>query len=79
MTSIHWTLEQVAEFLDISLDETRELVEAGFIHYAHVTDDTEKRYDASAVKDWRRGLGDGGERGAAYVRALLSDGAVQHA
>ena len=78
MASIPWTLEQVAEFLGISVGETRDLVDAGFIHYG-VHADVE-HFDSAAVKEWRDGLGDRGKRGAAFLRALLADGVTtQHA
>jgi len=77
MTSLRWSLDQVADFLGVSIDEVRDLVEAGFLHYEEITD--RKSFDAAAVKDWRRGLDDGGSGGAAYVRELLRTSAVQHA
>jgi hypothetical protein len=80
MASIRWTLEQVADFLGISVGETRELVDAGFIHYGSLAGEDSERFDSAAVKEWREALGDGGHRGAAFLRALLADGVTtQHA
>jgi hypothetical protein len=80
MGAVRWTLEQVADFLGISVGETRELVEAGFIHYARLADADTEQFDADHVKEWRGALGDGGRRGAAFLRALLADGVTtQHA
>ena len=63
-----WGLDDVASFLGISTGEVRDLVESGFLHPEELTD---MSFDAAAVKDWRRGLSDGGTRGAAYVREVL--------
>jgi hypothetical protein len=78
MASIPWTLEQVADYLGISAGETRDLVDAGFIHYGIRADS--EHFDSAAVKEWREGLGDQGRRGSAFLRALLADGVTtQHA
>ena len=63
-----WGLDEVASFLGVSTGEVRDLVESGFLHPEELAD---MAFDAAAVKDWRRGLADGGARGAAYVRELL--------
>jgi hypothetical protein len=78
MGYIPWTLEQVADYLGISVGETRELVDAGFIHFATHAD--AEHFDSEAVKQWRDALADGGKRGAGFLRALLADGVTtQHA
>jgi hypothetical protein len=71
---IQWSVVEVAKHLGISVTEVRELIDAGFLH----CDDVEElRFDAAAVKEWRRGLEDGGERGAAYVREVLAESATR--
>jgi hypothetical protein len=77
MPSVRWNLDEVADFLDVTVGEARDLIEAGYLHYEELND--EKSFDESAVKEWRRAMADGGARGGAYLRELLADGAVQHA
>jgi hypothetical protein len=70
-TSHRWSVDDVAEFLGLAVDEVRDLVNAGFLHPEEIARETS--FDAEAVKAWRRGLDDQGSRGAAYVRELLAN------
>jgi hypothetical protein len=68
-----WSINEVAQHLDVSAREVRDLVAAGYLH----PDDIEAlRFDAAAVKEWRRTLEDDGEGGGDYVREVLRDSAT---
>jgi hypothetical protein len=64
-----WDIEQTAAFLDITTDEVRDLVDLGHLHLDGTS--VQMRLDAGHVRDWRRGLTDGGNGGAAYLRQIL--------
>ena len=80
MGFVSWNLGQVADFLGISVGETRELVDAGYIHYRHLASADAEAFDAAAIKEWRDGLADRGDLGASFLRDLLAQGVTrQHA
>jgi hypothetical protein len=80
MGFVRWTLDQVAEYLGLTIGETRELANAGYIHYARLAGADAEYFDAAALKEWRDGLGDRGDLGAAFLRDLLAQGVTrQHA